>query len=119
MTLYNTLLLDRTEWDLVLDAQGNIAMASTPYALAQDVASAIKLFIGECYYDVTRGIPYWQNILGQFPTLTMVEDYMVKAALTVPGVVTARCIIGTFNDRVIEGTVEFIDENGVANNVQF
>lgn len=115
----NTLLLDRTEWDLVLDAFGNIAMATVPYAFAQDVASAIKLFIGEAYYDTTRGIPYWENILGQFPTVSLIESYMANAALTVPGVVTARCTINSFNDRIVSGIVEFIDENGVQNGVNF
>ena len=45
MTTYSTLLLDQTEWDLVLDASGNIALASPPYALAQDVASAVRTFL--------------------------------------------------------------------------
>ena len=36
----NTLLLDRTVWDLLLDGSGNIAIATEPYATAQDVASA-------------------------------------------------------------------------------
>jgi len=34
MTRYNTLLLDRSAWDLVLDSSGNIAMASPAYSLA-------------------------------------------------------------------------------------
>jgi hypothetical protein len=39
-------LPDRSTWDLVLGASGNIAEASAPYALAQDAASAIQLFAG-------------------------------------------------------------------------
>ena len=45
----NTLYLDPQSWDLVLDAAGNIAMAKDPYAKAQDVASACRLFSGELY----------------------------------------------------------------------
>ncbi|AJJ19826.1 hypothetical protein [Yersinia intermedia] len=59
--MQNTLLLDRTAWDLVLDANGDIAMASLPYSIAQDVASAIKTFIGECWYDTSQGVPYVTN----------------------------------------------------------
>ena len=51
-----TLLLDPLKWDLVVDAAGNIAVASPPYALAQDAASSIKLFSGECYYDTSIGV---------------------------------------------------------------
>jgi hypothetical protein len=43
----NTLLLDVSSWDLCLDAAGNIAMASNPYSIAQDAASAIRTFAGD------------------------------------------------------------------------
>lgn len=33
----NTLLLDRTTWDLLLDHDGNIAVASSAYAVGQDM----------------------------------------------------------------------------------
>lgn len=117
--MLNTLLLDRTQWDLVLDSGGNIAMARPGYALAQDVASAVRLFLGELFYDTSIGIPYFEEILGQLPPISLITGYVEKAALTVPGVVTARCIISSFNNREIVGQVQFIDENGVANNATF
>ena len=43
-SLMKTLLLRPDTWDLTLDSAGNIAVAENPYALAQDAASAIKLF---------------------------------------------------------------------------
>ena len=97
-----TLLLDRTVWDLVLDTSGNIALASNPYAIAQDVASAVKLFLGECWYDTTKGIPYFD-----------------QAALTVPEVVQAQCTIVSIKDRVLTGQIEVIDTEGVSHNVTF
>lgn len=115
----NTLLLDRTVWDLVLDASGNIAMASDPYAIAQDVASAVRLFKGECWYDTTKGIPYWQQILGQWPPLALIRSYVEKAASTVPEVVSAKCTVLLANDRTITGQVEIIDKAGQLNNVTF
>jgi hypothetical protein len=119
MTRYNTLLLDRTAWDLVLDSAGNIAMAEPPYALAQDVASAVKLFIRELWYDETKGIPYFEDVLGKLPPPSLIVSYIERAALTVPGVVSARCIISSFNSRTVSGEIQFIDEAGVANNVSF
>ena len=62
-----TLLLDVESWDVILDAASNIAIASEPYAVAQDVASAIKLFAGELWYDTTKGVPYFASILGKSP----------------------------------------------------
>ena len=42
-----TLLLDLNAWDLVLDSSGNIALASEPYSVVQDVASALRTFAGD------------------------------------------------------------------------
>ena len=65
-----TLFLLPSTNDLCLDVFGNIAVASDPYSLAQDVASAIKTFLGDCFFDTTIGIPYWSTILGQVPNLS-------------------------------------------------
>jgi len=114
-----SLLLDRTAWDLVLDTSGNIACATEPYALAQDVACACKLFAGELWYAANKGIPYFSEILGHWPPLPVVKAELVKAAMTVPGVVSAQVVISAFKDRTITGQVQFIDTAGAANNVSF
>ncbi len=119
MTRLNTLALDRTAWDLVLDSGGNIAMVTPPYALAQDVASACRLFLGELWYDQTKGIPYFSEILGKLPPLSLMRGLIEKAALTVPGVTKAHCIISSFANRTITGEVRFIDEAGNQNAVNF
>lgn len=119
MTQYNTLLLDQGQWDLVIDSAGNIAMATPPYALAQDVASAVRLFLGELWYATTKGIPYFEEILGQLPPLSLLTGYIEKAALTVPGVVSAQCIISAFDSRQITGQIQFIDETGAASGITF
>lgn len=114
-----TLLLDRTHWDLVLDASGNIAIASEPYALAQDVASACRLFAGELWYATNKGIPYFSEILGHWPPLALVRARLVEAALTVPGVASAQVVITEFKDRTITGQVQFIDTTGASHGVTF
>lgn len=114
-----TLLLDRTAWDLVLDAAGNIALADEPYAIAQDVASAVRTFIGECWYDTELGLPYWQQILGQWPPIALVKAKLVEAALTVPGVVSAECVIVNFSQRKLTGQIQVVDENGITSLATF
>src|SRR5579885_1879423 len=94
----STLLLDLDNWDLVADASGNIAVADEPYALAQDVASAIKTFLKDLFYDQTDGIDYFGEILGHTPPATLFQQLMVDAALTVPDVVSAECIITAFDN---------------------
>jgi len=119
MTRLNTLLLDQTEWDVVLDSSRNIAMASPPYSLAQDVASAVRLFLAELWFDTTKGIPYFENVLGKLPPAALITGYIESAAKTVPGVTSARCIINTFANREITGQILFIDEQGQENGVKF
>lgn len=109
---YNTLLLDRASWDLVVDLAGNIAMAGPPYAVAQDVASAAKLFRGELWYDTTQGVPYWQQILGKFPPLNLIKQFYVAAAKTVPGVVAAVCYISGVSGRVVSGQLQSATVSG-------
>lgn len=115
----DTLLLAQDTWDLVLDASGNIAKASEPYAIAQDVASAVRLFAGELWYDQTQGIPYFEKILGQRPSLQYIKSQIEKAALTVPGVAQARCLFAGFKGRALSGQIQIIDTTGATNNVQF
>lgn len=119
MTEYNTLLLDQSAWDLVIDSAGNIAMASPPYALSQDVASAVRTFLGEVWYDTTQGIPYFTEILGHLPPASLLTGLIENVALTVPGVVTAQCVINSFNNRDVSGQILFTDENDQTGTVNF
>jgi hypothetical protein len=114
-----TMLLDQSAWDLVLDANGNWAAANAPYSLAQDVASAVRTFLGECYYNQNLGVPYWQQILGKYPPLSFVRQTLVNVALTVPNVVSARVVFSSFSNRVLSGQVQFIDTDGEEASVGF
>jgi hypothetical protein len=108
----STILLDRTLWDLCLDLNGNIAVASEPYSIAQDVASAIRLVLGELWYDTTQGVPYFNQILGQKPPISFMKAKFVAAALTVPDVTSATCFITGFVDRTITGQVQVTSSSG-------
>lgn len=108
----STLLLDTVTWDLLTDINGNIAVAEAPYQLAQDSASAIKLFLGELWWDATRGVPYWAQILGKSPPISLMKTKFVNAALTVPGVTYAKCFISGITDRGATGQVQVTDRSG-------
>ena len=108
----NTLLLDQTLWDLCLDASANIAMASNPYAIAQDAASAIRVFLGEVWYDTTQGVPYWDQILGQYPPIEFMRAQFIAAALTVPETLSAVCFLDGVTERRLTGQVQITDTSG-------
>lgn len=120
MSGLDTLLLDQTTWDLVVDSDGNIAIASPPYSQAQDAASAIRTFLGEVYYDTTLGVDY-SRILYQFPSISQMKQAFVEAAETVPGVVSAIVFITTFNvnTREITGQVQITNTAGQTSAVAF
>ena len=117
----DTILLDPSNWDLLLDSDGNIAKASNPYAIAQDAASACKLFSGELYYNTTKGIPYFKQVLGQSRgnAVSVLTAQLEEAVLTVPEVVKARTTQLYFNNGTLSGVVEIIDTQGNAQNVSF
>ena len=117
--LYDTLLLDQTAWDLVLDANGNIAMASPPYSLAKDVASAVRTFLGEVWYSTVIGIPYWQEILGKLPPAALLTEIINQTALTVPGVVAVQTFVQSFSERNVGGQIQFVDASSVTTIINF
>ena len=108
-TIQNTLLFDQSAWDLVLDINGNIALAGTPYSYAQDVTSAVRTFLGECWYNTNLGIPYWQQILGQLPPIGYIEQQISLEALTIPNIISAEASIVNFVNRAIEGVILITD----------
>lgn len=113
------MLLNPATWDLMVDANGNIAKAENPYSLAQDAASAIRLFQGELYYDTTQGVPFWGDILGKTPPLPLMKAKFVAAAKTVPGVVAAVCYISAISNRGVRGQVQVTDTAGVITAANF
>ena len=93
-------------WDLEVDSFGNIAVAEDPLSLAQDAASAIRTFEGEVYYDLDQGIPYWQQVLGFSPPVSLMKSFFNQAALTVPEVVSAVTYISSIQNRIVAGQVQ-------------
>lgn len=116
---HSTLLLDQSAWDLVLDSAGDIAVATAPYSIAQDVASALRTFQGECWYDTSQGVPYWTQILGQYPALPLIEQTLKDIALTVPDVEKAQVIFTEYSARTLSGQVQVIDTDGVESGASF
>lgn len=113
----NTLLLDQIAWDLVLDASGNIALCGEPYSIAQDVSSAVRTFIGECWYDTTQGLPYFQQVLGYMTPASFLRQKIIDAALSVPNVVSADVVFVSLDGRNLTGQIKIIDTTGTESGV--
>lgn len=100
-----TLPLDPATWGLVLDSAGNLSLTDQDTSISQDVASAIQTFLGECWYDQTLGLPYFQKILGQRPPASFVSAKLTEAAFTITGIRSVRVAALALKDRKLTGTV--------------
>lgn len=109
----DALLLDRDTWDLCIDASGRIAVASDPYAIVQNVATAARLFTGELWYGPpAKGIPFFTEAFNKgFPTAYF-KARIVAAALAVPGVASAKCVLSVLTDREIGGQIQITTTDG-------
>lgn len=101
-----SLLLDRTTWDLCVTASRDIAMASAPYCVVQDVATAVRTFAGECWYDTSKGIAYFRLVLGVGQSPAAFRTQVEATARAVSGVSDARCVLTAIGaDRVLSGSI--------------
>jgi len=114
-----SLLLDQSTWDIFVDANGNMAICSKPYSVAQDVACAIRTFLGELIFDLDTGVPYFEDILGKTPPLQLIQSTITNIALEVKNVAQARTIINKSDNGEISGETQIIDTDGEEANVGF
>jgi hypothetical protein len=106
------MLLDQAQWDVCVDVAGNWALATEPYAIAQDAASAMRTFRREVYYNTTIGIPYFSTVLGKRPPSGLLKSYFVSASLTVPGAASAVCYLALGASRELLGQVHITTDAG-------
>lgn len=86
----HTLYLQPDSWDITLDSSGRIARSTQAYAIAQNVANAVRLFTGEAFFAQDEGIPHFEIELGKTrPALSVLRARMREAALHVEGVLDA------------------------------
>ncbi|MBS1057184.1 hypothetical protein [Gluconobacter kondonii] len=115
-----SLLLDRSTWGLALDANGNLAVCTEPYSVIQDVACAVRTWLGECWYDTSLGLPYDSGIFDGASSIPLLRSQAEQAAMTVPGIAAAQCaLIGPRADRSVGGMIAVTLTTGETQSVQF
>lgn len=110
---FATAKLGISDWDLTLDAFGNIGTALSSEAVAQESASACLVFYGECYYDNTLGIPWDTQVLGKAPSTVYIAQKMQNEAKKLPIVDQALCTVYFDREtRSTRGTMRLTDTEG-------
>lgn len=115
----STYQLDPNTWDLVIDQFGNFAQIDGPAAQAQDVASEVQTYLGECWYDITRGMPYFQSIWGQRPSGSFLRANIERCALRIDGITGCTVVSLKVEKRVLTGNIVVTNITGKTIPVNF
>lgn len=121
--MVNDTLALTQDWDLDLDASGNLRTVgdATPgtqtgpgMRLAQDVATRLRAWRGEVWFNTEQGVDY-SRYLGQAPAILELRSDMQSEALRVPQCATALAdIMLDRSSRAVGGTVFLSDLSGYA-----
>ena len=109
----HTLYLQPDSWDITLDSSGRIARSTQAYAIAQNVANAVRLFTGEAFFAMDEGIPHFDIELGKTrPALSVLRARMREAALNVEGVLDAQITLDDVQERKLTGEILLTVDDG-------
>ena len=102
----HTLYLTPDNWDITLDSSGRLQTSANAYAIAQNVANAVRLFAGEAFFAMDEGIPHFDIELGKTrPALSVLRARMREAALNVEGVLDAQITLDDVQERKLTGEI--------------
>ena len=106
-------LLGLSDWDIHVNASGNLALTTGKYEIAQDVANAIQLFIDDAYFDADRGVPHFDIDLGHKPASSVLRARYKDATLGVTGVSDASVTLQSLSSgRRLRGTITITTNDG-------
>lgn len=113
-----TLFLKVDTWDLAIDTQGNLAIATEEYQQAQDICSSCRVFYGDDYYNKTDGIPYLESIMGKsnYP-ISLYQRHLHDRSMLVSGVVSIDVKLFPLKDRIMSGTIDFVNDQNLRGTV--
>ena len=102
----HTLYLTPDNWDITLDSSGRLQTSANAYAIAHNVANAVRLFTNEAFFAMDEGIPHFEIELGYTrPALSVLSARIREAALNVEGVIDASVNLDGVRDRKLTGEI--------------
>lgn len=100
-------------WDIALNDNGGLSTAEDAYAVAQNVASAVRLFTNDAYFDTDAGIPHFEVTFKRNPDVSIIRSRIKTAAEAVAGVRSARVELRQVSSAcVLQGTIFLTLTNG-------
>lgn len=113
----STLFLLPDTWDLTLDSNNNIAIATDEYQQAQDIATSCRVFLADDYYNKQDGIPYHEIIGNSGYPLSLYQRNLYDRAKLVEGIVTVDIKLDALRDRVLSGAIMFTNDKNLQGTV--
>ncbi len=112
-TDYTLLLNDN--WDIQTDSIGNIATVTSAYAIAQNVANAVRLFTKDAYFNQAKGIPHFVVDIGQkyLSSVALLRTRVIKSAMAINGVASCSPEFKFDKDgRLVSGDIQITLTSG-------
>lgn len=116
------LLLSTVDDDLDITT-GDLRLTETDVAVRQHLQQRLRMFLGEWFLDLGRGIPFYEQVLIKNANPGVLDAIFKDAILTTPGVIellsfdlsfdnALRTLTLTFEVRSTDGIIEFTDTFG-------
>ena len=107
MAAVTTVKLDPTTGDLY-EENGNQVILEGVEAIKQTLLSRLHTFMGEVFTDLTKGVPYFQEIMGQKgANLADIGGIFRRVVLASPGIVSCQTVTVTVDDTTRAMAVTF------------
>lgn len=71
--------------DIVIE-NGQLQLVSGGDAVAQAVSTRLKVFVGEWFFDLEAGMPYFQEILVKNPSFPRIKSQVRDILISVDGI---------------------------------
>lgn len=107
------------EQDLLLSDKGDLVikdfdlmLTSDKQILKQAIWQELKTFKGDWFLDIDKGLPYYQDILGQRNSIDSVRAIFIEAIKSVSGVKEIVDLELNLNgkDRTLDVSITVLDE---------
>ena len=111
-----TLALDAENWDLQVGANGSLKTLKKDEAILQNVCNECRCFTDDLYFNRDRGIPWFDDQIGQKLKPAITQSDLRQAAQSVDGVESVNDVTLTFlseEDRTLHAEIKVTTENGL------
>lgn len=110
--MMTTSFLTNSSNDLYIATDGNLATASGLLSVVQNVQNETQAILGECVFDIERGLPDFETIWIGVPNVAQYETALRDTILRVSGVRDIISLAVSLADGVAGYTAEILTDYG-------